>query len=130
MRDFYATVAQVLPVLLLAVIFDSGYFDQLKDQKRLPRRLDPLHGVWFWTKGWIRAYTLTMVTVAVLDLMLCVLILADAMRDRPVWRWTTTAGLILIAMSLLFRIWVSVWSATQSHEDTAPDTAEPSRLRN
>lgn len=31
--DFYATVAQVLPVLLLAFLWDSGFLHRLRDQR-------------------------------------------------------------------------------------------------
>ena len=44
--NYYATVAQVLPVLLLAFLWDSGFLQRLRDQRRPTRRTDP-HGVWF-----------------------------------------------------------------------------------
>jgi hypothetical protein len=46
--NFYPTLAQVLPVLLLALIWDSAYLIRLRRQRRPLRRDDPA-GVWFWT---------------------------------------------------------------------------------
>jgi hypothetical protein len=61
-RDFYATIAQVLPVLLLALMWDSAYLLRLRRQHRPHRRTDP-NGVWFWTKPRVRAYTLVVAAV-------------------------------------------------------------------
>lgn len=63
-ENFYATLAQVLPLLLLAFIWDSGYRRKLGSE-------DP-HGsrsqMRFWTKPRVRAY---MLFVASVDLPRC-----------------------------------------------------------
>ena len=55
MRDYYVTVASVLPILLLALMFDSGYLERLRHAPRRLRRNDLVGGVRFWTKPRVRA---------------------------------------------------------------------------
>jgi len=45
--NFYPTLAQVLRVLRLALIWDSAYLVRLRRQRR-PLRLYDSAGVWFW----------------------------------------------------------------------------------
>lgn len=47
--NFYPTLTQVWPVLLLVLICYSAYLTRLRRQQRPLRREDPT-GVWFWTK--------------------------------------------------------------------------------
>jgi hypothetical protein len=47
--NFYSTLAQVLPLLLLAFIWESGFLARLRQQRRPPKKVDSA-GVWFWTK--------------------------------------------------------------------------------
>jgi hypothetical protein len=118
-RDFYATVAQVLPVLLLALVWESRYLENLNQERRRLRRDDPVNGVRFWTKPRVRKYALTVTTLVLADTALCVLVLAGTVPDSPALRGFVVAGLVLAAVSLLFRIWVEVLRATQV---TAADT--------
>ena|ERR1700754_2143999 len=43
-RVFYATMAQVLPVLLLAPVWESRYLENLPNEERRSRRDDPRDG--------------------------------------------------------------------------------------
>jgi hypothetical protein len=130
MRDFYGTVAQVLPVLLLAWVFDSGYLDRLRGQRRSLRRDDPAAGVLFWTKPRVRAYAVFVAVVVLVDTGLCLLVLADGLADSIPLRALVGGGAVIALGSLLFRIGVRVVEATRAAEpaddpgDHAPDSQD------
>ncbi|MBM2619441.1 hypothetical protein JIG36_28195 [Actinoplanes sp. LDG1-06] len=116
-RDFYTTLAQVLPVLLLAMMFDSGYLKRLRDQ---PRRLR--HDVIFWSKPRVRAYTLLVVVVAVGSTALSLLVLAGALPDSVPLRTVLSAGALLVLATLLTRIGIDVYLATTSPSEEPPES--------
>jgi hypothetical protein len=95
-RDYYATVAQVLPVLLLALMSDSGYLERLPPRPRRLRRNEPVGGVRFWTKPRVRAYALFLMSTVVVDTALCVLMLPaefrTARRCGSWWRHFRLSG--------------------------------------
>ncbi|MEU8246570.1 hypothetical protein [Nonomuraea sp. NPDC048916] len=111
-RDYYATVAQVLPVLLLAMLWESRFLEGLADRPRVPRRLDPVHGVRFWTRSRVRVYSLSVATIVMLDVGLCLLVLGGLVPDSVVVRVLVAAGLVLVLATLLTRIWIDVIRAT------------------
>ncbi len=111
MRDFYGTVAQVLPVVVLALVWESRYFEILRAR---PRQQDPQEGVRFWTLHRVRIYSLTVATTIILDIAVCLLVLAGLIGDSPALRVLVSAGVALGLVSLLYRIWVHVLDATQS----------------
>jgi hypothetical protein len=118
--SFYATLAQVLPLLLLAFIWDSGFLVRLRRQRRLPKRDDPA-GVRFWTKPRVRVYTLLVTTVVIASTAVTILVLAGLIPDSHVLRVALSSGLVLILLTLLTRITVDVLWATAA----AGDSAEP-----
>jgi len=121
-RDFYTTLAQVLPVLILALMFDSGYLQRLRVQERRLRRDDPA-GVLFWTKGRVRAYVLVVVTVAVVSTGVALLVLAGAVKDNAAIRWGLVAGSTLVLGTLLTRVAIDVHQATASSPEPVKDQA-------
>jgi hypothetical protein len=110
-RDFYTTLAQVLPVLLLALMFDSGYLERLRKQSRPARRHDP-SGVLFWTKPRVRAYVLVVVVVAVGSTAIALLVLAGMLPDSLALRFVLVAGSVLVLGTLLTRVGIDVIQAT------------------
>ncbi|WP_261567365.1 hypothetical protein [Frankia gtarii] len=98
--DLYTTVAQVLPVLLLALMWDSAYLEQLRGQQRPSRRLDP-DGGFRWTKPRVRAYTLSIAILIMADVLLVVLVLAGAVPDTALVRALVVAGLVVALASLM-----------------------------
>jgi len=110
-RDFYDTLAQVFPVLLLALVWDSAYLDRLRGQRRPRRSIDP-SGVRFWTKPRVRAYTLTVVVVVIASMTIITLVLADFIPDSFALRIILSCGLILVLATLLWRIYYDVLIAT------------------
>ncbi|MGW2151563.1 hypothetical protein ACWCOT_45195 [Nonomuraea bangladeshensis] len=120
-RDFYATVAQVLPVLLLAFVWDSRFLERLRTQRRHLRPRGSADGVRFWTKPRVRAYALTVATITIADLAVCILALAGAIPDSTVLRTLVAVGLILALITLLNRVWMDVLHATaRSVEPSSP----------
>ncbi|WP_214110434.1 hypothetical protein [Acrocarpospora catenulata] len=111
-RDLYATVAQVLPVVLLAFVWDSGYLARLHSQQRVLRRQGVAGDVMFWTKGRIRVYALTVSAVIIADLALCVLVLANVVPDVAFVRGVVIAGLSLALVTLLTRVTADILTAT------------------
>jgi len=112
-RDFYATMAQVLPVLLLALVWESNYLQRLRAQSRLSRRVDPA-GVWFWTKPRVRMYLLFVVTVLLSGIAISLLVLAGALADMAWLRFVLVGGLLLALVTLLVRIGTDIVGATRS----------------
>lgn len=111
-RDFYSTMAQVLPVLLLAWVWDSNYLQRLRTQARPSRRIDPA-GVWFWTKPRVRIYTLFVTAVLLAGIAVSLLVLAGALADLAWLRGMLVAGLLLALVTLLIRIGSDIVTATR-----------------
>jgi hypothetical protein len=118
--NFYPTLAQVLPVLLLALIWDSAYLVRLRRQRRPSRRNDPA-GVWFWTKPRVRAYILTVTSETIASIAITMLVLAGLIPNSLGLRVALSAGLILLLATLAVRITVDVIRATSA----PPPPAEP-----
>jgi hypothetical protein len=112
-RDFYATMAQVLPVLLLALVWDSMYLERLRQQTRRSRRVDP-SGVLFWTKPRVRVYSLFVTSMLIMGIGVSMLVLAGVLADGAWLRGVLVGGLILGLVTLQVRIGSDIVSATRS----------------
>lgn len=71
--ESYATLARVLPIPLLALVWDSAYLERLRRLQRQARRMDREVGVLFWIKSRVRYYALfvtgeTVVSTAISNL--------------------------------------------------------------
>jgi sterol desaturase/sphingolipid hydroxylase (fatty acid hydroxylase superfamily) len=110
--EFYTTVAQVLPVLLLALVWDSRYLERLRDELRPARRVDPAAGT-FWTKPRVRAYVIVIASLILAELCAALLVLAGAAGDSAVLRAGMLAGLAPVLATVGFRIAVDVLNATR-----------------
>jgi hypothetical protein len=117
--DFYTTVAQILPLLMLALIWNSSLLTRLPGQRRLLRRQDP-SGVLFWTKPRVRAYTLFVAALVLVLTGVCVLELAGFVPDSLTLRVVMTCGLALVLGTLLTRIWYDVLAATSTVREYPP----------
>ncbi|MFI5836350.1 hypothetical protein ACIA5A_22005 [Micromonospora sp. NPDC051300] len=123
--DLYATAAQVLPVLLLALIWESRFLERLGEQNRRLRRDDP-GGVLFWTRPRVRAYSLFIVTTIVIGTALSVLALAEVLPAGPVLRVAVTVCVLLALATLCTRVVVDVVAATASEPDPPRTPRTPS----
>jgi hypothetical protein len=110
--DFYTTVATVLPVLLLALIWDSRSLENIRRQERKLRKVDPVNGVRFWTKRRFRLYTLFVATAIVIAVGLCILELGGAVPNRLPLRVFLMVAVVLTLATLVTRICVDVIAAT------------------
>jgi hypothetical protein len=116
--DFYTTLAQVMPLLLLALIWDSSYLERLGGQRRLSRRTDP-DGVRFWTKPRVRAYILTITGITVASTGIAVLVLARLIPDSYSLRVVLSGGLVVVLGTVLYRIYYDVLAATSAAKESA-----------
>ncbi|MFI0405733.1 hypothetical protein [Actinomadura sp. 3N508] len=112
--EFYTTIAQVFPVLLLALLWDSRYLENLRVRPRPSRRDDPVNGVWFWTKGRVRVYVITVSVVIVTGLAAAVSALAGILPDSAILRILLVGALLLTLVTLVVRIWTEVTHASRS----------------
>jgi hypothetical protein len=119
--DYYTTLAQAMPLLLLALIWDSSFLDRLRGQKRALRRVDP-SGVLFWTKPRVRAYTLFIAVVVLGSTAVAMFELAGFIPDSFTLRVVLACLLGLVLCTLLTRIWYDVIAATAP---PPPGSAEP-----
>ena len=111
--DYYTTMAQVLPLLLLALIWDSSFLDRLRGQQRRLRQVDP-SGVLFWTKPRIRAYILFVAFVVLASMAVSLCELAGFIPDSFTLRVALACLLGLVLATIMTRIWYDVIAATAS----------------
>ena len=121
-RDFYATMAQVLPVLLLALVWDSGYLQRLRQETRRLRRDDPVSGVRFWTKPRVRIYSIVLFGAITTATGASVLVLAGALPAGRATRGLLIATLLIGLATLLTRILVDVVAATREQPPAGPSS--------
>ena len=119
-RDLYSGLVQVFPVLLLALVWESGFVAKLATEDHRRRSAARPQGVRFWTKSRVRVFSLTVTSTVVTEIALCALVLADAISASAVTRTLVLAGLLLALGTLLTRIGVDVWEATRQPVDGAP----------
>ena len=115
-------MAQVLPLLLLALIWDSAYLDRLRGQSRRKRSEDPA-GVRFWTKPRVRAYTLFVAAVVVAGTAVTVFELGGMIPDSIGLRIALTFALVVVLGTLMARIYFDVMAATAVEASDAGDIA-------
>ena len=110
MRDLYATIAQVLPVVVLVLVFDTKYFERLGDEPD-PARAVANHTI--WKIGLIRWYTPVVAFLILADTAFCVVMLTNLIADATWTRWVAVTGAGLALVNLFGRIWFIVDSATR-----------------
>lgn len=125
-RDFYATTAQVFPVLLLALVWESRFLERLRSQSRASRAQDPLRG-FFWTKPRVRAWTLLVTGVTVTEIVVSVGVLSDAVPDHPAVRAVVCAGLVLVLATITTRAVVDIVEGTADLAPPPTDDPVPQR---
>lgn len=125
--SFYSSLAQILPLLLLAFIWESGFLARLRTQRRLPRKAS-VRGVLFWTKPRVRAYTLAVAAIVIASTAVTMFVLAGIIPDSSALRIALSAGLMLVLLTLLTRIAVDVLWATASVPAPDQSSEQPTGL--
>jgi hypothetical protein len=110
MRDLYATIAQVLPVIVLALIFDTRYFDRLGAEDD-PAATVAEHKI--WKLSVIRWYTPVVAFIILADTAFCLVVLTNLVTDATWTRWVAVAGAGVALGNLFGRIWIIVDRATR-----------------
>jgi hypothetical protein len=110
--EFYSAMAQVLPVLLLAIVWESKFLEKLKTERRPARKPDGSRG-WFWTKPKVRAYSWFVTGAIVTAVGATALVLSELVPDSFLLRLAILAALALTLGTMLTRLWVDVFNATR-----------------
>jgi hypothetical protein len=105
LRDFYATLAQVFPVLMLAVVWESAFLEKLRVQDRSRMR--------FWSRRRVRVWTITIVAITVGEIALIAVVLVDWVPDAWPIRAVVLAGLACVLGTILTRAIVDILEATR-----------------
>lgn len=98
MSDFYANAAQVLAIVILALVWDSKYFDRLRTRTFTKK------GFWRWSRGKVRAYSVAVAVVVIADVALCLMVLAGLFTNSTTLQVIVGAGVVLVLSTLLFRM--------------------------
>ena len=112
-NDFYANSAQLLAIVVLALIWQSGYFDKLRT-KEFPEKW------WRWSRTKVRWYSAGVSAVIFADMALCLMVLAGLPADSPGWRITVGTGVAVALGTLFFRILSKIWG----WDDDLPEQIE------
>jgi hypothetical protein len=102
--DYYATTAQVIPVLLLALVWESGYLPRLKTENRANAPV--------WTKRNVRLWGLFMSAAAVFGEIAMFAVLADIAHPADFWKGAGLVGVAALLGSLCVRLCVDILNAT------------------
>ena len=97
MSDFYANAAQVLALVVLALVWESKYFDNLREKTFKS-------GWWRWKLWKVQLYSAIVAVAVIVDVGLCLAVLGGWLTNSTVLRVIVGAGLILALGSLLFRM--------------------------
>lgn len=109
-RDFYATLAQVLPVLLLTIVWDRDWLTRLPSRVR---RTATTPGVRFWTKPVVRWYSVALTVLLIGAISGAILVLAGTVGDSAWLRGLLVSITVLALSTLAVRISAGVLHATR-----------------
>jgi len=105
-------MAQVFPMLMLALVWESRFLQRLQSSPRRHRSIDPVSGVAFWTKPRVRVWTITVVGVCVAEIAMISLVLAGMLPDSGAMRGAVLAGLAVVLGTIITRAVVDIVDAT------------------
>jgi hypothetical protein len=103
--DFYGTMAQVIPVLLLALTWESGYLERLRKEDRSDYPV--------FKKPVVRWWGLLAIVAALVGESVMVLVLADVVGDGDVAKAFGLAGVAGLLGSMAVRLTSDIWTATK-----------------
>jgi hypothetical protein len=94
--DYFASAAQVIPVLLLALVWESNYLQMVKSEALEHRR--------FWTQARIRLWSRVILPYSIATEGLAFAVLAGWVDDSGIQRGVVAAGLAGLLVTLLVRM--------------------------
>jgi IPT/TIG domain len=99
--DFYANAAQVLAILVLALIWDSKYFNKV--------RTGAFNNRQFWKPPKIRVYSTLVAVVAIGGIAVCLAFLSGLLTNSTQLRVGVRFAVALALITLLFRMITHIW---------------------
>ena len=99
--DFFGNTAQVLAIVLLALVWDTRYYDKKNIEARKDRTV--------WKPPLIRHYSTILAGAVILDIGLCLAILAGAFSKSVVWRGIVGGIVAVTLLSLFVRMRSRIW---------------------
>jgi hypothetical protein len=109
--DFYGTAAQVIPVLLLALTWETDYLRRLRDEDRKDYLV--------FKKPVVRWWGLFMIVTALVGEGAMVLVLADVVEAGDIPKGLGLLGMASLVGSMAVRLSSDLWKATK------PPKADP-----
>jgi hypothetical protein len=97
--DFYNTSAQVIPVLVLALAWESNYPQQLANEDRTTG---------FWKMKRVAAWSYFCTAAAVFAEAMCLLVVASIVDPGVIPKIVAFAGLTALIGSLLTRVFADI----------------------
>jgi hypothetical protein len=113
--EFYSTTAQVIPVLLLALGWDSGYLKRVQNQVKDRRR---------WPDPRIRAWGTAMALTSLIGEAAMVLVLADVMTGGPVPKSLGLIALAALSITVTVRLITDILAATDPSRSDPQQTTD------
>jgi hypothetical protein len=104
--EFYGTTAQVIPVLLLALTWETNYFDRLRTEDRSKKPV--------FTDCRVRWWSLFAVATALAGEATMVLVLADFLGSGAATKVLGVAGVAVLIASMTVRLFSEIWDATNT----------------
>lgn len=103
--DFYGTAAQVIPVLLLALTWESDYLRRLEGEDRSNYPV--------FKKPVVRWWGLFMIAAALVGEGTMVLVLADVVEGGDIAKGLGLLGVAALVGSMGVRLSCDIWRATK-----------------
>ena len=94
--DFYGNAAQVLAIVVLALVWDTKYFD--KDH------MEAFEGRLVWKPWLIKSYSTIVALATILSMALCLAVTAGWLSSSTLTRNLVSVGLGIALVSLLWRM--------------------------
>ena len=112
--DFYGNTAQVLAIAVLALVWNSDYFEQLRNSAFSDRTI--------WKRVNIRLYSTLVALVIIVEIGLCLTVLSGLFTNTTIWQLTVGAGVAFALITLFFRMFTRIWgldAPPQTHQHSA-----------
>ena len=104
MNNYYESLAEVLPLLLLAFMWESHYLDRLPGISDENRKL--------WKKPVVRVYVIFVSIFVLASIAVCVLVLSGYCPENSFTRIFVLCGTVILLVTMSFRLYYDITDAT------------------